>query len=447
MMEPSSMHGDGESLRRSALHAIDLDGCQPGLSIVDYRQPWHNSRSVAYTRLRESLTKKWEGDNVQPTLAARNAATEKFLHSNTLCARGLLPAESWLDERLLGELREVLYEFWFPRRGLGSICDHWDTILENSRCGPGAAGGARGTDFYTKFFSSPLRAPSRAVARMYYSQIERHPLWVAAERHRIARWGHGVSIDGSRLTFAHKNATVARCICTEPSLGIYAQLGFGEVLEQRLWSFFGISLDDQPVKNRELARLGSICDGFATIDLESASDSMSLHMLRSLLPRPFYNWLCNLRSEHTTIGNEQVKLEMVSSMGNGFTFPLQTSFFSAIVAACFRSFDRSWPWAGVGDQDNGWGVFGDDIIVPKLLVPRVLRLLHLTGFRVNTAKSFVEGPFRESCGSDYYRGQNVRGVYLKALHSEPTRSSAVNQLNLFSSRTGVLVPHLVQCLG
>jgi hypothetical protein len=170
---------------------------------------------------------------------------------------------------------------------------------------------------------------------------------------------------------------------------------------------------------------------------------MSLSMLKWALPSDWYFYLSALRSTHVSIGQDEVELNMVSSMGNGFTFPLQTIFFSCIVRAVARVQGLTLHDPH-GEQLGNWGVFGDDIIAPKIIAPHVIRVLKLFGFRVNEAKTFVEGPFRESCGHDYYRGQNVRGVYIKHTSTMQARASAINQLLLFSTRTGLLVTHLVR---
>jgi hypothetical protein len=76
----------------------------------------------------------------------------------------------------------------------------------------------------------------------------------------------------------------------------------------------------------------------------------------------------------------------------------------------------------------------------------VLRLLALLGMKVNAEKSFFEGPFRESCGADYFNGFPVRGVYCKKLSTLQDRVSLVNRLNRWSYETGQPVPRTVSFL-
>jgi hypothetical protein len=85
---------------------------------------------------------------------------------------------------------------------------------------------------------------------------------------------------------------------------------------------------------------------------------------------------------------------------------------------------------------------------------RLNHFLSILGFKVNADKSFNEGPFRESCGHDYFKGSNVRGVYVKALSDTASIHVAVNRLIDWSVewktplwRTlGLLVGHLPRYL-
>jgi hypothetical protein len=90
-----------------------------------------------------------------------------------------------------------------------------------------------------------------------------------------------------------------------------------------------------------------------------------------------------------------VTLEKFSSMGNGFTFELETLLFYAIAKA-----------AG-GLQRDELSVYGDDIIIPTRCASDVLAALRFFGFTPNQRKTFVQGPFRESCGGDFFCGVDV----------------------------------------
>jgi hypothetical protein len=406
-------------------------------------------KEAAASSLVKSLLKKLEVEN---STLQDSRALLKFLLVNHRCKNWRLDCKTDRDHILIGELKRAVYEFWNPRPGMLPLVDDLESIIRYGKCGPGASVGGLGGDFYTKMFSSPLTSTSHFLYKSYRDYIRSFQDWHDAEVLRKACFGKVSIVEGSRFSFVPKNDEISRTICVEPTLNQFYQLGLAHILELRLESFYGISMAAQQFKNRELARLGSLSlkmpdlTNFVTIDLESASDSLSLPMLRTILPRDFLILLTRLRSHKTWIpGLGWFALDMISTMGNGFTFPLQTMLFASIVLACFRV-NGIQPYHPRGKGFGNYGVFGDDIIVPREISDDVFRLLDLLGFVVNQSKTFVEGPFRESCGSDFFLGRNIRGVYVKSLKSPQDRYAVINQLNLFSTRTGIPLPKTVQAL-
>ena len=403
--------------------------------------PGMTIQEAAAVSIRNSLTRKWEYENTE---AAEHAALLKFLEANKKCSEWSLPSVfDTRTEMLLNHLKTMVHSFWLRPR-LKPLVDHPYDILDFARLGGGSNISANGGDFYTKLFSSPLTCTNPSLYFWYKRYIRSYPEWCNAENIREQNYGSARIVSGSRLSFAPKNDKISRCICVEPTLNTFFQLGFAEHLNRRLHRRFGIDLRYQQFKNRDLARLGSITDGLSTLDLSSASDSISSKMLKWLLPADFVRWLDAYRCPVVEIpGHGTQELFMISSMGNGYTFPLQTMIFSCVVGAAFSFRGIPFNKSAVG---NDWGVFGDDIICPKSLTSDVILLLNILGFTINTDKSFVEGPFRESCGADFYLGSDIRGVYLKSLDSQMARYSAVNRLVLFSTKTGVALYRLTRYL-
>jgi hypothetical protein len=394
---------------------------------------------VACAAMVRSLTKKYR-DRVSPE--ANAVAEEKFRRSNDRCKNWELRIENSWDEELFGCFLKEIDDFFHPC-GLPLISTV-DQIFESGRCGPGSSLGANGNDFYSKLFSSRLSATSFEVYYQYAERAAKYPIWGNAEFNRLIAHGLPSIVRESVVTFVQKDLTQTRSICTEPSLNMFFQLGVGEILRARLKEHFGIDLSVQPERNVRLARRGSTDGSIATIDLESASDSIGMNLCQTVLPGWFFDLLCDYRSPETSISGKSVVLEMVSTMGNGFTFPLQTAIFSCVVKAVVRQYgDES---VRANTRRARWGVFGDDIICPSKMANRVVSLLALLGFRVNRDKSYtsVYGRFRESCGGDYYNGHNVRGVYLKRLDTLQSRYVAINLLNEWSARWGIPLP---RCVG
>jgi hypothetical protein len=250
-------------------------------------------------------------------------------------------------------------------------------------------------------------------------------------------------VSGGKLFFAPKNAEISRTCNTEPNLNMLVQKAVGAFLEVRLRKHFGISLETQPDLNRELARRGSIDGSFGTIDLVSASDSMGLYMIQRDLPDgALKGAIMNSRCERAVLSNgSSVKLNMVSTMGNGFTFPLQTLVFACAVRAVYQV--MGFPCTDPGAH---FGVFGDDICVRRETYQFLCRMLTKLGFQVNDDKSYNTGPFRESCGNDYYLGYNIRGVYVRSLETPQQVCSLINRLHRWSATHMVMLPKTLALL-
>jgi len=108
------------------------------------------------------------------------------------------------------------------------------------------------------------------------------------------------------------------------------------------------------------------------------------------------------------------RLEKFSSMGNGYTFELETLIFAGLMSVLLRELGRS------GRLGEDVFVFGDDIIIPDDCYGAAIAMLEFCGFSANTEKSF-HGPigFRESCGGDFFEGADVRPFYIKDVINDP----------------------------
>lgn len=208
-------------------------------------------------------------------------------------------------------------------------------------------------------------------------------------------------VDHNKISFVPKTAKTERTIAVEPLLNGFVQKGFDLVLREKL-KLIGIDLADQS-RNQRMAREGSYDeeDGYVTIDMKSASDSLSQGIVSTLLPSAWHKALSCVRSPGYTLNGRRDDYHKYVSMGNGFCFPLETLVFAS---ACFA--------AGARRPGRDFSVYGDDIIVRKSVAQKVICLLRHWGFRTNTDKTFLEGPFRESCGEDWFGGNSVRPMTL-----------------------------------
>lgn len=403
--------------------AGDLD---PSASDIQY----------ACSALRDSFYKKAV---FHESVDAESKCIEKWTSSNARAASWSPEPVTWQDEFLLGEFRREI------RRLFGPLQDHWTFGFDGMPTGPGTARGARGTDFYTKWYDSPLGSTSDGLYTDYLRYRGRYDSpHSVAESKRSAKWGVRL-YRGDKLTTVPKDSEIRRSITIGPSLNVSAQLQIGQKFAECLRMYHRIDLTDQPDYNRVLARFGSLYGNFATLDLKDASNSISSRLIEwSFLEnglREVYSWMAYTRSPTVQLPNGEVVVSNIwSGMGNGFTFPLQTAIFSCVVRAVYKLLNRPALCRTVLATDGSsfspatYGVFGDDIACETSSVSMVVRLLHLLGFTVNTQKSFSEGPFRESCGHDYRNGKNVRGVYIKRLTTPQDLCVAFNTLVRWSLR-------------
>lgn len=427
----------GEQNRFALLTAIssDLESYNPDTGL------WLDSEAglgdAASSLLRSTLCKKWEAT----TERADSRALLTFLEANYLAGKWELSPTLAQDMRW-GEFRREIDDFFHD--GPEPIVSSFSELFRRGGVGPGSAIGADCTSFYGKFSGAPLSVGSLGLYLSYRCDVSKDQRWQELEQLRSAGRDTARIVDGSTVSFAPKNVDTARLICVEPLLNMWYQLGLKAVLDDRMRSRWNVDMEVQPELNRLLAKQGSRGGGFATIDLSSASDLISVNLCRAVLPQWLFELLWLLRSDRTNVKAYGLKpeLNMMSTMGNGFTFPLMTILLSCAIRAVYRC-------KGVRITDNprtkmlgynvpgNWGAFGDDLIVLDELYDEVVEFLHLLGFQVNVTKSFNQGPFRESCGHDYYRGVNIRGVYLKRLTSRQDLTIAVNRLNDWTYRTGI----------
>lgn len=199
-----------------------------------------------------------------------------------------------------------------------------------------------------------------------------------------------------------KTWKAARIVAPDTTIGGFLSRGLGMYVRVRLEAGTKISLSTQQRKHKKLARRASKDGQRCTIDMKRASDSFVEEHVKTLTPDSWHPVLDVVRTPvgRIKIGDREqyVKLQSYMLMGSGHTFPLQTLLFYAICKATVEL---------LGSKTEV-DVYGDDIIMSSRYASYVIDIFDDAGFTVNEAKSFIDGPFRESCGGDYHRGVDVR---------------------------------------
>lgn len=339
------------------------------------------------------LLRKWEA--LQVSWDPRKKAIEKFWAAEAQCSSSNAKLRRRLDED--GKLTQILARAEFALKALlGDVnADLLNSIPAYGGWGKGVTSSCKGswrTEFHkleaqpqaTRLLQPLARAAMRdATGGIYDREIE--------------------EVVGSVVGFVPKDARAHRSIAVEPSVNQFLQRGIGLAIRRRLKRRWRLDLSSQ-TRNQDLAREGARDGSFATIDLSAASDTVSLEIVERLLPPDWVALLRSTRCAFTQVDGKTHMLHKWSSMGNGYTFELETAIFAALVRAVLPS--DVW-YAG------DWAVYGDDIIVPTQFASDLCEVLAYCGFSLNERKTFVSGPFRESCGADFFMERPVRPFYLK----------------------------------
>lgn len=217
----------------------------------------------------------------------------------------------------------------------------------------------------------------------------------------------------SRTIFVPKTFSKLRTISMEPVSLQYFQQG----VMKRLYKYIDrhpylgrrIQLRDQS-QNRNMARQGSIDNSLSTIDLSAASDTVAWALVKGVFAgTPLLKWLYATRSKSTKLPTgATITLKKFAPMGSALCFPIECLIFAAIVEHATQK------WCLLHNQTRSdYTVYGDDLVIPTVIAPMVVETLEVLGFVVNRSKSFFNGPFRESCGGDYYEGFDVSSLYYR----------------------------------
>lgn len=418
----------------------------------------HSHKSVDQFR-RACLAQEFlrKADFLDTSVDKEQVARDGFLSCERQCFEANRRLERFLEHPVLEtELEISFFEIitraraWV-RNALGQIPD-----ALTGRFGPGAVFESevwRHRDSLTQY--DKLRNLPHRSHNLDESLVD-HLVWQTAYSHAWAQVCPTRSfplVRGNRFTTVPKDATKDRGIAIEPGINVLGQLAIGDALKIRL-KRQGIDLRGDTSRyhpvlsrlglqlglpwmgqslHRKMARDASITGNHATIDLSNASDTISLNLVRLLLPDNWFSLLSNFRSPFTRFkttrsGKEGwYKLEKFSSMGNGYTFELETLIFCSLAYAC---------GAKIGVDTF---VYGDDIIVPDSLSADLLAVLTYSGMTPNKTKTFRGScEFRESCGGDFFLGHDVRPFYIKEQPLDPASwISLANNLRAWSLKWGM----------
>lgn len=266
--------------------------------------------------------------------------------------------------------------------------------------------------------SSTCRGSRSTILHKLYSHIECTPEALPLVRrgfeHFFQRYHHNAeytAVPSNLFLTVEKSYKERRGICISRHGNIPAQLALGYYMKEKLKPF--INIDYQADYHKKLVR--SQWSSIATIDLRKASQMIARRLPGEVFPPDWYEVMDTLRERSTVLPDGTVNYnEHFSAMGNGFTFEMETMLFYVAAKAAMQNAGVSW---------KVLTVFGDDIIVDKQHARIVIDALIDLGFEINESKTFIDGPFKESCGTDTLYGHNVRPEFIR--HNKGISSNEV----------------------
>lgn len=195
-------------------------------------------------------------------------------------------------------------------------------------------------------------------------------------------------VSDARLTTVPKDNSSDRVIECEALCNMICQRAIGCCIRDLIKEQFGVDLETSQTLHKLLIK----DPDNATIDLSNASNSVWYSVVEWFMGgTTLFKYLKDTRCGTVSIGSERIRLNMLSPMGNGFTFEVMTLLLLTITR----------------EYDSMSHVYGDDIIVDTDVAQDVIELLSIIGFKTNDTKTFVNGNFKESCGGFTCEGKYI----------------------------------------
>lgn len=215
----------------------------------------------------------------------------------------------------------------------------------------------------------------------------------------------------NKVLFVPKDSRGPRVIACEPLEYQFVQQGLRRLLydhiEHHPLTAGLINFVDQ-TKNQQLAELGSCEPWIATVDLKDASDSVSMALVdylfgdTTLLP-----YLQGTRTSSSLLPTgEVVNLKKYAAMGSALCFPIEAVVFSSLIYGVYTLFEHLYPFQYV---------YGDDLILDREILPTLNEIFVLVGLTINQGKTYSAGFFRESCGKEFFHGDEVTGIKVRTV--------------------------------
>ena len=219
----------------------------------------------------------------------------------------------------------------------------------------------------------------------------------------------------SRLICVPKTAKGPRLIAAEPTSHQWCQQLLLKFLFYQCREHFGVHFIDfkDQQKSGDMVLEASLNRNLATVDLSDASDRLTCWTVERIM-RTNPSLLKALHAARTRYIRDEVSdeksflsLRKFASQGTATTFPVMSLVMLCIALGSTLGYHERVTWPKIRELRSRVRVYGDDIIIPTYGYERLVRAMDLLQLKVNIAKSYVNGHFRESCGTDGFRGYDI----------------------------------------
>lgn len=373
-------------------------------------------RQVCYLLYKVPLAHSWASEKRVAASFVRNEV-ELASHPVNLLSKGDANLSAH-GRQILARASQVIYEVFKdvdikdfrPKHSSGSVVGGYSAINKTSALKASKKPWSTLGSFITPF-------ASRAT------DLGLYPTW----RHRDY-FTYKSSNDASEVLFVPKDSRGPRLICREPAAYQYLQQGFMvsavHQIQSHPISSGRVNFTRQDI-NQEMAKLGSVTRKWSTLDLKDASDRNSCGLVLLLWARlpELLGYMMSCRTSFASLYGKLMPLEKFAPMGSALCFPVMAINIFAILVAALST---------VAEVDLSCAskyiyVYGDDIICPSAYADALCDYLHDFGFVVNREKSFIDSRFTESCGTDWFDGENVTPIRLKS-SCLPTNEDIVSRV-------------------
>jgi hypothetical protein len=254
-----------------------------------------------------------------------------------------------------------------------------------------------------------------------------------SERHKFSGFNFSGNWDEetySKGMIVPKNNETGRVISPEQTVRASKGKAVFSVLATYLPA--GIYIYDQEI-NQMAALLGSSKKTvYDTLDQSKASDSQTWPLFFELYPTQFTELVRPLLADFMSIPKdgstgkekrENVRIMTAMAMGHPLTFIMEClTFFACGLAGVLLTSQLTLQEARLPrkvELENGNVTYlskvlivGDDMAILSEYTEATMHVLTALGFLLNEEKSFTsDHPYRESCGKEYFEGDDVSPIY------------------------------------